>query len=99
MNTARNSAVLLVEDNSDDVFLMRRAFEKAPHEFSLTYKPGLLWRTTCNSSLRIGDADSGPTKEGANMKNLTTKMMIAAAAFVAVAGVASLAAGGRSIAR
>jgi len=35
------------------------------------------------------DANSGPIEEGANMKNLTTKMTIAAAAFMAVAGVAS----------
>ena len=29
MNAARNSIVLLAEDSADDVFLMRRAFEKA----------------------------------------------------------------------
>jgi CheY-like chemotaxis protein len=29
MNSAKHSTVLLAEDNSDDIFLMRRAFERA----------------------------------------------------------------------
>jgi hypothetical protein len=40
-------------------------------------------------AVRIGNAKSGPKREGANMKNMTTKMIIAAATLVAAAGVAS----------
>ena len=46
------------------------------------------WHASCNISVRIGDAVAIP-KEGKTMKELTTRFMIAAAALVVGAGVAS----------
>jgi hypothetical protein len=62
-------------------------------DFSASYVRGRVWRSACILLLRIGKtpiAVPNQKRKGAQMKNATTvKMMIAAAAFLAVAGTAS----------